>query len=138
MDPQSTNQGSFEVPRPPKNTNMLPQTPKAEALPSVPETQPQPMAPAMPHAEPTQPTQSTPLQPPVFQQTAVPAPTTTIVTPPDVAEDIDLIEKEWVDKAKAIVAHTHNDPYNQNKEMNKFKADYMKKRYGKDIRLDDK
>lgn len=54
---------------------------------------------------------------------------------PELAEDVDLIEKEWVDKAKAIVNHTKDDPYNQNKEINKMKADYIKKRYNKDIQV---
>jgi hypothetical protein len=53
---------------------------------------------------------------------------------PQVAEDSDLIEQEWVDKAKAIVDHTRADPYRQNIEINKMKADYIKKRYGKDIK----
>lgn len=60
---------------------------------------------------------------------------TVTTSAPSVADDIDLIEKEWVDKAKAIVLQTRNDPHNQNKEMNRFKADYMKKRYNKDIKL---
>lgn len=50
------------------------------------------------------------------------------------AQDTDLIEKEWVQKAKEIVAKTHGDPYTQNKEINKMKADYIKKRYNKDIK----
>ena len=50
------------------------------------------------------------------------------------AQDVDLIEKEWVQKAKDIVAHTIGDPYTQNKEINKIKADYIKKRYNKDIK----
>jgi hypothetical protein len=54
---------------------------------------------------------------------------------PQVADDADLIEREWVDKAKEIVAKTLHDPYLQNKEMNKVRADYMKKRYNKDIKL---
>ena len=54
---------------------------------------------------------------------------------PQLADDTDLIEKEWVDKAKEIVAQTSHDPYLQNKEMNKVRADYMKKRYNKDIKL---
>ncbi len=58
-------------------------------------------------------------------------------TTPDMADDVDLIEKEWVDKAKAIVDHTREDPHQQNKQLNEFKADYMKKRYGKDVRLTD-
>jgi hypothetical protein len=54
---------------------------------------------------------------------------------PQIADDTDLIEKEWVEKAKEIVARTANDPHRQNIEMNKFKADYLKKRYNKDLKL---
>lgn len=54
---------------------------------------------------------------------------------PMIADDADLIEKEWVEKAKQLVDQTKNDPYTQNKEINKFKADYIKKRYNKDIAL---
>lgn len=53
---------------------------------------------------------------------------------PDVAGDIDLIEKAWVQKAKDIVMQTQGDPYKQNKQMNLMKVDYIKKRYDKDIR----
>lgn len=52
-----------------------------------------------------------------------------------IADDADLIEKEWVIKAKAIVAQTKDDPHSQNKEMNKVKADYLKKRYNKDLKV---
>jgi hypothetical protein len=55
---------------------------------------------------------------------------------PDIAEDVDLIEKEWVDKAKHIVSKTKEDPREQNVEIAKLKADYMKKRYNKDVRVD--
>jgi hypothetical protein len=53
---------------------------------------------------------------------------------PEVAEDIDLIEKAWVQKAKEIVMQTQGDPYNQNKQISGVKIDYIKKRYGKEIR----
>jgi hypothetical protein len=56
-------------------------------------------------------------------------------TTPAIADDVDLIEKEWVAKAREIVARTKADPYVQNKELNVFKADYMKKRYGKDVKV---
>ncbi len=56
---------------------------------------------------------------------------------PDDATDTDLIEKEWVVKAKDIIVHTQNNPYEQQKAMSHFKADYMKKRYNKDIKLED-
>lgn len=52
------------------------------------------------------------------------------------AADTDLIEKEWVAKAKEIVEQTKNDPYLQNKEVNKIRADYIKKRYNKEIKVD--
>lgn len=54
---------------------------------------------------------------------------------PGVAEDVDLIEKEWVIKAKAIVDKTKDDPNKQNQDINKFKADYLKRRYSKDIKV---
>lgn len=58
-----------------------------------------------------------------------------VVPTPQIADDGDLIEKEWVDRAKRIVEHTKHDPHLQNKEMNTMKADYLKKRYNKDIKL---
>jgi hypothetical protein len=54
---------------------------------------------------------------------------------PPAAEDSDLIEQEWVDKAKAIVNSNSHDPHTLNKEINKFKADYIKKRYNKEIKV---
>lgn len=65
-----------------------------------------------------------------------PAPQIAIPTAglPQIADDADLIEKEWVQKAKEIVARTRHDPYEQNKEVTRMKADYMKKRYNKDVK----
>lgn len=57
------------------------------------------------------------------------------VAAPDVADDSDLIEKEWVNKAKQIVEKNRDNPYQQSVEMTLFKADYMKKRYNKVIKL---
>jgi len=51
------------------------------------------------------------------------------------AADIDLIEKAWVAKAKAIVHGTHGNPYLQSHELSKVKAEYIKKRYNKDIKV---
>ncbi len=52
---------------------------------------------------------------------------------PSIADDVDLIEKEWVEKAKQIVNQTKDDPRTQNKELNNFKAGYIKKRYNKEM-----
>lgn len=54
---------------------------------------------------------------------------------PTEAEDTDLIEKEWVLRAKQIVEHTREDPHEQQRALSQMKADYMKKRYKKDIKL---
>ncbi|MBA3757902.1 hypothetical protein H0X09_03520 [Candidatus Saccharibacteria bacterium] len=53
------------------------------------------------------------------------------------AQDTDLIEKQWVERAKAIVARTQNDPFIQKNEINKAGADYIKKRFNKTIPTDD-
>lgn len=52
---------------------------------------------------------------------------------PDEAADSDLIEKEWVERAKQIVEHTKDDPHEQQRAVSQMKADYLKKRYNKDI-----
>jgi hypothetical protein len=67
------------------------------------------------------------------QTSAVPATTNVVV--PDVADDQDLIEKEWVSKAKQIVEKTRNDPYQQSQELTVFKSEYMQKRYNKSIKM---
>jgi hypothetical protein len=54
-------------------------------------------------------------------------------TVPNTAEDSDLIEKEWVEKAKAIVEKTRRDPFLQSQELNSFKTEYLHKRYGKNV-----
>lgn len=51
------------------------------------------------------------------------------------AGDIDLIEKEWVEKAKRIISGTTDDPYKQNIEINKVKAEYLKKRFNKEVKI---
>ncbi|MHB1864992.1 MAG: hypothetical protein ACYCPS_02405 [Candidatus Saccharimonadales bacterium] len=63
------------------------------------------------------------------------ATTTTNDSNPAVADDDDLIEKEWVEKAKRIIEQNREDPKKQSEEMTLFKADYMKKRYNKVIKV---
>ncbi|PJE65447.1 hypothetical protein COU91_01570 [Candidatus Saccharibacteria bacterium CG10_big_fil_rev_8_21_14_0_10_47_8] len=53
------------------------------------------------------------------------------------AEESDLIEKEWVQRAKHIVSSTQDDPYKQKSEISKAKADYIQKRFNKTIKVDD-
>jgi len=50
----------------------------------------------------------------------------------DQADDLD---KEWIAKAKMIVEQTKNDPYTQSKEIAKVKADYLRIRYNKHVKV---
>lgn len=52
---------------------------------------------------------------------------------PLVAGDEDLIEKEWVDRAKHIIEQTKDDPFRREQEVNKLQADYLRKRYGREL-----
>lgn len=64
-----------------------------------------------------------------------PVPTATTNNNPQVADDNDLIEKEWVTKAKQIVEKTKHDPHLETKEISLFRADYLKKRYNKELKV---
>lgn len=136
MNPHEQEQSpSFELPpaRPPEQD--------AEALPEqqgVDRTEKQ----ANIAVEQGVPSQAPPMPPPQplqqgngGQATADPYAPPTQANTPQIADDTDLIEKEWVIKAKEIVARTAHDPHLQNKEINKFKADYLKKRYNKEVKL---
>ena len=52
---------------------------------------------------------------------------------PLVAADEDLIEKEWVDKAREIIAQTKDDPHARTLRVNQLQKDYLQKRYNKVI-----
>ncbi len=52
---------------------------------------------------------------------------------PATAADEDLIEKEWVERAKQIINVTKEDPHRRELEVNRLQTDYLKKRYGKDL-----
>lgn len=56
---------------------------------------------------------------------------------PTIAADDDVIEKEWVDKAKKVITQTKGDPYAKEREVSKLQANYMQKRYGKQVKIPD-
>lgn len=59
----------------------------------------------------------------------------TVIGAPAVAADEDLIEKEWVEKAKKVIAETRHDPFMQKQAVSRLQADYLNKRYGKSVKL---
>jgi hypothetical protein len=74
-----------------------------------------------------------PLPPPPVALPTVTAPVVDDSAGPVLASDDDLIEKEWVDKAKKIIVETQNDPYRREQEVSKLQVDYLRKRYGKEL-----
>ncbi|MBC7565088.1 hypothetical protein H7100_02595 [Candidatus Saccharibacteria bacterium] len=52
---------------------------------------------------------------------------------PTVAGDEDVIEKEWVDKAKKIILETKDDPFGRSTRVNELQKDYLRKRYSKEL-----
>ncbi len=78
-----------------------------------------------------------PVATPVPHAVPVPVPAAPISSDdsanPTIAADDDLIEKEWVDKAKKIISNTQNDPYLREQEVTKLQIDYLRKRYGKEL-----
>jgi hypothetical protein len=105
----------------------------AEQAPAAPEQAPQagaqPLMPIPPNPQPP-----APLAGLNDNQTDVSA--TTQVKTSKIIEDTDLIEKEWVDKAKRIVERNRDDPYKQSEELTEAKVEFMKKQYNKTIKTD--
>lgn len=64
---------------------------------------------------------------------ATPPPVGAVGATPAIAADDDLMEKEWVDKVKKIIALTKGNPYEQAKAIAALQIDYLKKRYNRDI-----
>ena len=71
--------------------------------------------------------------PPQSNNSQVTIGSTLVTANPSIANDDDLIEKEWVDKAKKIIAETQNNPYQRDEEVNKLQVDYLKKRFGREL-----
>lgn len=134
MDPSNKSTPGFESSTPVFTENpqgeLVPAA--AEQAPAAPERAPVPAAPpaAGPPLSAIPLPGSAPTAPPAAAGSVTPAlPTTPVI------DDDDRVEKVWVEKAKQIVEHTRDDPHKQSQELTVFKADYMKKRYGKSIKI---
>ena len=70
---------------------------------------------------------------PLVQPTDDPAADPALQTTQLPGADIDVIEKEWVEKAKSIVAKTKDNPREQSIELTGMKREYIEKRFGKSL-----
>ena len=57
------------------------------------------------------------------------------ISVPSIADDVDLIEKEWVNKISDTIHRTKGDPYERARLLALLKSEYLQKRYQKTIKL---
>lgn len=53
---------------------------------------------------------------------------------PLIADDVDVIEMEWVNQAKKVIRETKDDPHAQEIAVEKLQKDYLRKRFGREIK----
>lgn len=152
MNPQVNGTPGLNLPQPGSETNQLPpihapQTFRAPdtAIPQF-NTAPSPM-PEAPAAAATQPAPAVavPMQPSDPAQPSAPVPDPIAAATAQLTggglsavqtDEVDTpFDEEWVTKAKEVVERTHTDPYAQSREISKLKAQYIKARYNKDIKV---
>jgi hypothetical protein len=46
-----------------------------------------------------------------------------------------IVDDEWVNKARDIAMRYKGDPFMQSRELSKLKAQYVKARYNKDLKV---
>ena len=118
---------------------------RGEQAPRVPEFAPGPIAPERESSK------ETPAGGPVSEPVRPVAPPVPVIAPPAEpstshtqlqdddspasAGDDDLIEKEWVEKAKRVIAETKHDPHMQEQAVSRLQADYLQKRYNKTVKI---
>ncbi|HEU4967243.1 MAG TPA: hypothetical protein VFT53_07295 [Candidatus Saccharimonadales bacterium] len=56
---------------------------------------------------------------------------------PQLADDADMIEDEWIAIAKRVVDQYKDDPYSLTRAIAMLRADYLKKRYNKETTIAD-
>jgi hypothetical protein len=126
---------NFELPpQPPSPEGETKQEQSVEAPAARPETSGnRPQAPALPSVPQDIPAADQPLIAAPPQDVTVPSPDGS----PKAGDNPDQIEREWIDKVKGVVASTREDPYLQKDQMSKVKAEYIKKRFNKQIKTDE-
>ena len=139
MQPETNSQPSFSAEQLPVQPVVTP-----EAVPSLPPVEVQVGRGQEAYEQRAETTQfntapaQVPLQQPVVPQAPQPpqsAPAQTVGAPM-IAADEELIEKEWVDKAKQIIAHTADDPFSRSAQVSELQRSYLQKRYGKVVGTD--
>lgn len=129
MDPSSGENARFEAPLTPETSEQAAER-NIEALPARPEKSPAP--------QPDPPVAGLPADIPAAAAVQIPddSQTPSTSSPWTDSDEKDRIDKQWVDKAKAVIASTKDDPFSQKKEITKVKAEYIKTRFNKILKTD--
>jgi hypothetical protein len=140
MNPQSDQTPGLRLPQPSFDVGQA-SAPSA-ALPLQQPTQQFGQGMPLPsQASPVSSPQSAPVAPAAVQippqQSNPLAATATPVQESAQVDDESSLDKEWVAKAREVVERTHGDPYLEANELSRVKAQYIKVRYNKDIKVDE-
>lgn len=136
MNPSTNETPGMNLPPPmaeqPAPAGFEPVPARPEMSPAPAQQMPLPQQPSMP--QPAMPGPQIPqLAAPTTQQGVVSKTTQSVVA--SVVDDGDLIEKEWVEKAKKIVADNRDDPFKQSEELTVVRAEYLQQQYNKTIKM---
>ena len=105
----------------------------------LPEAMPQPALPEQASNPPAAaPVSQAPPTPPIAPPAAQVVPATDTPAPPVgslpvIADDVDVIEQAWVDKADEIRKANQGDPHNEDEAVEVLQQQYLKQRYGRDV-----
>lgn len=152
MDPRSNNTSSLGLPQPGNDMGQLPpiHTPQSFHAPDTATTRFETAAPDIgtnapvtrpaPLAQPDEPLVAAP---PVAAQPAsaqldlvAQAAAQAQAQASGPADDADTaFDEEWVNRAREVILRTQADPFLQSQELGKLKAQYIKLRYNKDIKV---
>lgn len=136
MDPQPERTPGLALPKPSPEQGSFNAAPTASGigahealLPAV----EAPLAPAMAPPMAAPPAQLPTAQPHALAPAAPVANPLTATTTTD--DNTSTLDDEWISKAKAIVEQTKHDPHLESRELSKVKADYLRIRYNKHIKV---
>ena len=111
----------IEVERAPQEVEQGPVSPEKAALERLGQMSTEEAMPAVP------------VMPPMDDTPAITDTGTVDDENPGTAEDGERIEKEWAERIRKIVELTKDNPRMEQIEVNKLKADYMKKRFNREL-----
>lgn len=133
MDPHAETTPGLALPKPSSEQVVTPMPP--ELTPSNESAHEVATAPATSSPSLAQQVPSVPASTVVADPAATQGATSAAAAAASVDDSGDALDEEWINKAKAIVERTKSDPYQESQELGRVKADYLRIRYNKHIKV---